>query len=176
MGQGPRWRRFLFTEKSILRRRRLQLRLRHIARNVLFNWLSTIANMAVGFFFAPFILHRLGDIAYGVWVLAISVMAYLGLLDLGIQSSVLRFVSKGHTKGDHRGASDAISAALWVRLQISALILILSGGLAAVFPVFFKIPADLTRDAREAVLLIGLTTALSMSMGVVGGVLSGLNR
>ncbi len=49
-----------------------------------------------------------------------------------MQSSVLRFVSKGHTKGDHQGASDAISAALWVRLQISALALLLSAGLAAV--------------------------------------------
>ena len=104
----------------------LQLRLRHIARNVLFNWFGTIANMAVGFFLSPFILHRLGNVAYGVWVLAVSVVAYLGLLDLGMQSSVLRFVSKGHTRQDHQGASDAVSAALWVRLQISALVLVLS--------------------------------------------------
>jgi O-antigen/teichoic acid export membrane protein len=154
----------------------LQLRVRHIARNVLFNWLGTIASMAVGFFLAPFILHRLGNVAYGVWVLAISVVAYLSLLDLGMQSSVLRFVSKGHTKGDHQGASDAISAALWVRLQISALVLVLSGGLAAVFPLVFKVPAELASDARKAILLIGITTAITMSLGVVGGVLSALNR
>jgi O-antigen/teichoic acid export membrane protein len=152
------------------------LRVRHIARNVLFNWLGTIANMAVGFFLSPFILHRLGDVAFGVWVLAISVVAYLGLLDLGMQSSVLRFVSKGHTKGDHEGASEAISAALWVRLQISALALLLSAGLAVVFPHLFKVPADLASDARKAIFLIGLTTASTMSIGVVGGVLSALNR
>jgi O-antigen/teichoic acid export membrane protein len=154
----------------------LQLRGRHIARNVLFNWLGTIANMAVGFFLSPFILHRLGNIAYGVWVLAISVVAYLGLLDLGMQSSVLRFVSKGHTKKDHEGASEAISAALWVRLQISALALVLSIGLAAVFPFVFKVPAELASDARKAILIIGVTTAITMSIGVVGGVLSALNR
>ena len=154
----------------------MQLRVRHIARNVLFNWLGTIANMAVGFFLSPFILHRLGNIAFGVWVLAISVVAYLGLLDLGMQSSVLRFVSKGHTRGDHEGASEAISAALWVRLQISVLALLLSAGLAAVFPHVFKVPQDLASDARKAIFLIGLTTALTMSMGVVGGVLSALNR
>jgi O-antigen/teichoic acid export membrane protein len=143
---------------------------------VLFNWLGTIANMAVGFFLAPFILHRLGNVAYGVWVLAISVVAYLGLLDLGMQSSVLRFVSKGHTKGDHEAASDAISAALWVRLQISALVLVLSVGLAAVFPLIFKVPPELASDARKSILLIGITTAITMSIGVVGGVLSALNR
>lgn len=154
----------------------MQLRLRHVIRNVLFNWLGTIANLAVGFFLAPFILHRLGDIAYGVWVLAVSVVAYLNLLDLGMQSSVLRFVSKGHTQGDHEGASEALSAALWVRLRISAVVLILSGTLAALFPHLFSIPAALATDARLAVLLIGFTTALSMSVGVAGGVLSGLNR
>jgi O-antigen/teichoic acid export membrane protein len=154
----------------------LQLRARHIARNVLFNWLGTIVTMAVGFFLAPFILHRLGNLAYGVWVLAMSVGAYLQLLDLGMQSSVLRFVSKGHTQGDHQGASEAVSAALWLRLQISALAIVLSIGLAAIFPVVFKVPAELASDARKAILLIGINSAIIMSIGVVAGVLSALNR
>jgi O-antigen/teichoic acid export membrane protein len=154
----------------------MQLRLRHIARNVLFNWLGTIANMAVGFFLSPFVLHRLGNVAYGVWVLTVSVVGYLSLLDLGMQSSVLRFVSQGHTKQDHQGASEATSAALWVRLQISALALMLSAGMAVVFPHVFKIPHELASDARKAILLIGATTAITMSFGVVGGVISALNR
>jgi O-antigen/teichoic acid export membrane protein len=143
---------------------------------VLFNWFGTIANLAVGFFLAPFIIHRLGNVAYGVWVLAIGVVAYLGLLDLGMQSAVLRFVSKGHTQNDHQGASEALSAALWVRLQISALILLLSVGLAAVFPLIFKVPAELAGDARKAILLTGVKMAITMSIGVVAGVLSALNR
>ena len=154
----------------------LELRVRHIARNVLFNWFGMISNLAVAFFLMPFIIHRLGNVAYGVWVLAVGVMAYLGLLDLGMQSAVLRFVSKGHTQNDHQGASEAISAALWVRLQISALILLLSVGLAAVFPLVFKVPAELAGDARKAIFLIGVTTAITMSVGVVAGVLSALNR
>lgn len=154
----------------------MQLRARHIARNVLFNWFGTIANMAVGFFLSPFILHRLGNVAYGVWVLAVSVVGYLGLLDLGMQSSVLRFVSQGHTQQNHQAASDATSAALWVRLQISAIALLLSGGLAAVFPHVFKIPPELASDARKAILLIGATTAITLSFGVVGGIISALNR
>jgi O-antigen/teichoic acid export membrane protein len=154
----------------------LKLRVRHIARNVLFNWFGTIASMAVGFFLSPFILHRLGDVAYGVWVLAISVVAYLGFLDFGMQTSVLRFVSKGHTQQDHQAASEALSAALWVRLQISALALLLSAGLAVVFPYVFKVPAALASDARKAILLIGVTTAVTMSVGVMGSVISALNR
>ncbi len=154
----------------------LQLRAYQVARNVIFNWLGAGTSMLVGLFLSPYIIRHLGDVAYGVWVLAISVVMYLGILDLGMQSSVLRFVSKGHTQGDHAAASDAISAALWVRLQIAALILILSAILSAVFPTFFKIPSALAGDAQKAILLIGTTTALTMSVGVFGGVLSGLNR
>jgi O-antigen/teichoic acid export membrane protein len=154
----------------------LKLRARHIARNVIFNWLGNLINMAVGVFLSPFILHHLGDVAYGVWVLAVSVVGYLTLLDFGMQGSILRFVNQGHTKQDHEFASEAASAALWVRLQISALALILSGALAAIFPLLFKIPPDMTRQAREAILLIGCTTAVTLSIGVYGGVISALNR
>ena len=154
----------------------MQLRLWHIARSVLFNWIATAATLAVGFFLQPFIIHKLGDVAYGVWVLAISSVSYLALLDLGMASSVLRFISKGHARGDHEGASEALSAVLWVRLQIGALILALTGGFAAVFPHLLKIPPALAADARSALLIIGITTAISMSFGIFNSTLSALNR
>ncbi len=154
----------------------MQLRLRHVARNVLSNWTATAASMAVGFFLSPYIVHRLGNEAYGVWVLAISSINYLALLDLGMRSSVLRFVSKGRTQGDHAGASAAFSCALWVRLQISVAVLVLASVLAYSFPVLFKVTPALAADARTAVMIIGLNLAVGMSMSVFGGVVSGLNR
>lgn len=147
-----------------------------IARSVLSNWFATAAILAVGFFLSPFIVHHLGNDAYGVWVLSISSVNYMTILDLGMASSVIRFVSKGHATGDHQMSSDALSAVLWVRLQISAVILLLSGLLSAVFPLFEKIPPALTSDCRKALLIIGLTTAISMSFGVFSSTLSALHR
>lgn len=154
----------------------MQLRLRHIGRSVLSNWLAMAASMAVAFFLSPFLVHRLGNAAYGVWILAISSVQYFGLLDLGMRSSVLRYVSKGHATHDHKAASEAFSAAFWVRLQISALLLVLCGGLAAIFPRIFKVPSGMENDARVAVILMGLSLAVAMSIGVYGGVVSALNR
>lgn len=134
------------------------------------------AAMAVGFFLSPFLVHRLGNVVYGIWILAVSSVNYFGLLDLGLRNSVTMFVAKGHTTGDHEGASDVLSAALWVRIQIAVAVLTLSGALAAVFPLVFKVPAAMAFDARAAVLLTGLSMAGYMSMGVFGGVLSALNR
>jgi O-antigen/teichoic acid export membrane protein len=134
------------------------------------------ASMAVAFFLSPFLVHRLGNAAYGVWILAISSVQYFALLDLGMRSSVLRYVSKGYATHDHNAASEAFSAAFWVRLQISALLLVLCGGLAALFPQIFKVPSDLVNDARIAIVLMGLSLAIAMSLGVYGGVISALNR
>jgi O-antigen/teichoic acid export membrane protein len=132
--------------------------------------------MAVGFFLFPFLVHRLGNVAYGVWILAMSSVSYFGLLDLGLRNSVTIFVSKGHTTGDHEGASEVLSAALWARLQMSGVVLALSAGFAAVFPLIFRVPAQLAVDARIVVALTGLNFAIYMSIGVFGGVLSALNR
>ncbi|MDP9051301.1 MAG: oligosaccharide flippase family protein [Acidobacteriota bacterium] len=154
----------------------MQLRIWHIARGVLSNWFAMAATLAVGFFLQPYIVHRLGDVAYGVWVLAVSSVSYMIMLDLGMATSVLRFISKGHATQDHQGASEALSAVLWVRLQISALILVLSGVLAAVFPAMFKVPPGLASDARKSLLIIGFTMAISMSFGIFSATLSALNR
>jgi O-antigen/teichoic acid export membrane protein len=155
----------------------VQLRFRHIVRNVFSNWVSTAANMAVGFFLSPYIVHHLGNVAYGVWVLAMSSVNYLGMLDLGMRSSVLRFVSRARTQGNHEEASDAVSAALWVRLQVSVLVLLLSLALALLFPVLFlKGTPEMARPAQIAVMIVGANLAFAMSLGVFGGVISGLNR
>jgi O-antigen/teichoic acid export membrane protein len=86
------------------------------------------------------------------------------------------FVAKGHTTGDHQGASEVLSAALWVRIQIAALVMVLCGILVVVFPIIFKVTPAMAADARVVVLLMGLNTAIYMSIGVFGGILSALNR
>src|ERR1700751_1047822 len=65
-----------------------------IFKNVGSSWVSLGVSILVGVFLSPFILHHLGDTAFGVWVLIFSVTGYYGLFDLGIRSSVVRYVSK----------------------------------------------------------------------------------
>ena len=53
------------------------------------------------FFFRPSFVHHLGDAAFGIWVLIFAVTGYYGLFDLGIRSSIIRYVSK-YTATDDR--------------------------------------------------------------------------
>ena len=65
-----------------------------IAKNVGSSWFALGVDVVVGVLLSPFILHRLGDTAFGVWVLIFSITGYYGLFDLGIRSSIVRYVSK----------------------------------------------------------------------------------
>src|ERR1700721_3238847 len=72
----------------------LKLEKKQNLKNVGSSWSALGINVIVGIFLSPFILHRLGDAAFGIWVLIFSVTGYYGLFDLGIRSSIIRYVSK----------------------------------------------------------------------------------
>jgi len=80
--------------------------------NVVMNWVAMAAGMIVPFFLTPFVIRHLGPVVYGIWILAVSAVSYLNLLDLGLRSAIVRYVSKSTTegnfdeapKGDWRGA------------------------------------------------------------------------
>lgn len=152
------------------------MRGRRIAQNVLSNWVALAISTAVGFFLAPFIVHYLGNVAYGVWILVVSLTAYMNLLDLGLRGAVTRFVSKGKAQENHEEAGDAVSGALWIRMWISLAILLASVGFALSFNRVFGIPITMQHAARLAILATALTVAVNLWCGVFAGVLAALHR
>src|SRR5665213_3384403 len=150
---------------------------RRFAFNVIMNWIAMAVGMAVPFFLTPIVIRSLGATAYGVWILAVSTVSYLSILDLGLRSAVIRFVSKAQAQGKPEDATSAIGAALWFRLLIAAGVAILSVLLAWVFPdLFKKIPPDLVRAAQITVLMCALGVAITLVSGVFGAVLAATNR
>jgi O-antigen/teichoic acid export membrane protein len=149
---------------------------KRFAINVVMNWVSMAVSMVVPFFLAPFIVRHLGPVAYGVWILAVSTASYLYLLDLGLRSAIVRFVSKNATDGNIVETQKAITAALWVRLGIAAVVAIISIVLAVAFPHLFKVPPDLQRASQITVLLCALGVSISLIAGVASAVLSGIHR
>ena len=133
------------------------------------NWIAMAVGMVVPFFLTPFVIRHLG-------VTAVSTVSYLNLLDMGLRSAVIRFVSKAEAQKKLEDATSAIGAALWVRVLISGGVAVLSIILALVFPHLFKIPADLQRAAQITVLMCALGVAFTLISGVFGAVLAAPTR
>jgi O-antigen/teichoic acid export membrane protein len=149
---------------------------KRLAINVVMNWIAMATGMVVPFLLTPFVIRHLGSAAYAVWILAVSTVSYLNLLDLGLRSAIIRYVSKSTTEGNFDEARKAIGAALWFRVMIAAGIGLFSIALAYWFPHIFKVTPDLRRAGQITVLLCALGVAITLVSGVFGGVLSGINR
>ena len=149
---------------------------KRFALNVMMNWVAMAVGMVVPFFLTPFVIRHLGLTAYGIWILAVSTVSYLGVLDMGLRSAVIRFVSKAEAQGKPEDATRVIGAALWVRVLIATAVAVLSIGLALLFPHLFKIPSGMQRPAQLTVLMCALSVALTLISGVFGAVLAAIHR
>lgn len=149
---------------------------KRFAINVLMNWVAMAVGMVVPFFLTPFVLHSLGENAYGIWILAVSTVSYLAILDMGMRSAVIRFVSKAEAQQKLEDATSAVGAALWVRVLISLGVAVLSFALALAFPHLFKIPPDLRHAGQVTVLMCALGVAVTLVSGVFGAVLAATHR
>jgi len=149
---------------------------KRFAVNVVMNWAATAVNMIVPFFLTPFVVQHLGSTAYGVWILAVSTTSYLALLDLGLRSAVVRFVSKANAQGQFGDATKYIGAAVWFRLLVALAIIPLAGVVALLSPHLFKVPADMMRALQITILLCATGVAITLVSGVFGAVLSAINR
>src|SRR5204863_82953 len=83
------------------------MRISLVLRAVATSWVAVIANASVGIFLTPYVLHRLGDEAFGVWVLTTNLVGYYGILDAGVRSAILRYVSKHKELNDEKSGADA---------------------------------------------------------------------
>jgi len=147
-----------------------------VIKNVFTNWGAFIINGLISLALVPFVLKHLGDAGFGVWVLTNAFTGYLGLFDLGIRSSVIRYVSKSKALADYQNLNQVINTSLATFTAIGGLTLILTVVLSFIFGSIFKIPVEFQNQASWVVLLIGLNLALGFPAGVFSGILLGMER
>lgn len=145
-------------------------------RNVLANWCGYFFSILITFFVSPFVVHHLGDSAYGIWILLVSLTGYLGLLDLGVRGAVTRYVAKFHAQSNHKESGQIASAALSVFLLTGAVAVSIAIGAALFAPSVFHIPEQYRQITRAVFPLTGFTVAISLIGGVFGGILAALQR
>lgn len=145
-------------------------------RNILSNWGSFAIGAAIQFLMMPFLIHRLGDTQYGIWVLIISFTGFLGLFDFGVSGSVVKYVAEFRAKGDSDSLRSVCSSAYYVFLAAGVLAFAVSFVMAFGFLHHFNIPRGEISDARWVTLIIGLQVGLTLPLGFFTGYMRGIQR
>ena len=144
--------------------------------NVAWNWAGMVSEAAAAFLIMPFLVRRLGEANYGLWILIGSVSSYFGLLDLGIRASVGRFVAYHQAKGDRAGVNATVSAAMAALAGAGTIVLLSSFGVQRIFFRMFDVPTDQVETVRLAVLLVCANLALFFIANVFDATLWAFQR
>ena len=130
----------------------------------------------ITFIMTPMMLHYLGKVGYGVWLLINSLTSYLGLFDFRIQSATTKYVAEYIGGKNFQKLNALISTTFISFLAIALIVLCITVVLAALTNHMFKIPIEYRPIAPYLVLIIGAEISLSFVISPFVQVFSGLQR
>ncbi|HEY6329215.1 MAG TPA: oligosaccharide flippase family protein [Blastocatellia bacterium] len=146
-----------------------------IVGNVLMNWLAFAVTLLSGFVMSPFLIRHLGDSVYGVWVLIGSLSGYLGLLDFGVTTSIVKYTAEHRARQDWDAMNRVMSGGLAIYSIAGLISLGVSVGVAFRFNNIFSTPIT-NNTAAAVVLLAGLNLAVTFPATVFVGFVRGHQR
>jgi O-antigen/teichoic acid export membrane protein len=145
-------------------------------RILVMSYLGTIAEGAVFVLLTPFLLRRLGPVAFGVWTLGVTLADWLQLLDFGIREAVLKFSAAHQALGDRPAIRGLASTALSMYTAIGGLAFAAGSVLATVAVPILVTEREAWPELQAAILLLSASAAMSYPLGLSGSLLEGLLR
>jgi O-antigen/teichoic acid export membrane protein len=149
---------------------------RRIVINAVANWIGFAAQLIIAFFMSPILVHGLGAPRYGIWSLVESVLAYLMLFDLGVAASVVRYVARFEANGDQDRLNRVFSTSICIFAIAGAAVMVVTLALTSIGSTLTKVPAELLREARWMLILLGFNLAIGLPLNVFPSLLDGLAR
>jgi O-antigen/teichoic acid export membrane protein len=132
--------------------------------------------LAVTFLLTPFLVHRLGDARYGLFMLVSAVVGQGALLDFGIRFAVTKYVAELRARGQNDRLCSLLATALVIYCCIGLLALLVTAALAPVFPDLFNVPTSERNTTTAVVWLMGVWLAISIPCTISWAILWGLHR
>jgi O-antigen/teichoic acid export membrane protein len=148
-----------------------------LAQNILANWASHLAVVAIGFLTPRIMDRQLGQEALGIWDLGWSLVSYLGLTRLGVGSSINRYVALYRSRGDTSALRRMTASVSAINVAAGLVALVATATMAWLLPHMIRpeLASEVSR-ARWLVILLGTTVAVELASQVYYGVLSGCHR
>ena len=150
-----------------------------MVRNILANTGGTLVSVALGLFLTPFMIHRLGVEAYGVWILATTLtfgVGYFSWADLGIEQAAVRYIAEARAAGDDREMNrvwiTSFVAFAGIALVLTPPLILLSGPLVDLF----SVPESLKPEATTAFAFVLAQFAFELPARGFSALLEGAQR
>ena len=150
---------------------------RLLARNVLFNLLGQAVPLVLAFLAIPVLIRELGTDRFGVLTLALLLLGYFNLFDLGIARALTRSIAERAGTPRERDIPDLV----WTALLLLVLLGVAGGIVIALIAPWLvgealKIPEELQAESLASFYLIALALPIVIGNAGLRAVLEALQR
>ncbi len=149
---------------------------RRFAINLLATWSNHVLGLLLALILMPKVLSTLGDSLYGTWIFISAIAGYGGLLSLGLGQTISRYVASHHAKGESEQVNRVVNVIGAVYLVMSSVAVTIAGVVAWLVPVLWPNCGVSVSELRWVIVILGINVAVSITGGVFGGILTGLQR
>jgi membrane protein EpsK len=147
-----------------------------VRKNLVFNFLSLFANIAIGIFYTPYLVNGLGVLAYGILPLALIINQYINVLAASLTSALTRFYTIALQKGEFKEASKYLNTSFLVIILLVMVLIIPLWYLVQNLENVFTIPYELLESARLLFIYTVLGFFLSLFSSIFNITIYALNR
>ena len=145
-------------------------------KNLFSNIITLIVNVALGFFYTPYLVRTLGIAAYGIIPLALIINQYINVLTGSLTGSLTRFYSVALQQEKTEEASKYLSTIITTMLLFIVLLLPLAYTVIIKIDSIFNIPSEYIGNARALFAFTLLSFFISLISSALNITLYALNR
>ena len=149
---------------------------RQIVRNVMMGYAGAGLVIVSGLVVTPLLVRRLGSEQFGLWALLSSVVAWLGLIDLGISTTIVKRVAEYMAGDDHKRLDELVRTGQFLFCAAALLAMIVGTMLAVLIGSLFHVSPRLLQTARLALFIMTINQAAQFVGIVQTAVVIGMGR
>lgn len=147
-----------------------------IIRNTIFNTIGRFWGILVALILIPYIIHHIGVERYGIWAIVGVITGYFGLLDFGVGTSFVKYISEYYTKEDFKSLNQVVNTGFVFYSLFGGAIIVLGFLLVGLLLKFFNIPNKFYDEALFVFILGIIIFAVSNAVSAFGAIQGGLQR
>ena len=145
--------------------------------NVLASWVGQLAFVLAGFVMPRMIDRYAGQAALGIWDFSWSLVSYFGLANLGVGSSVNRYVASYRAVNDTSGLNRAVTSVLAFQFVAGLTVTAVTAIFVHIIPMVWSERLGVEIEpARQVVTFLGMSIAVQVFFEVFRGVITGCHR
>jgi len=147
-----------------------------VVRNTIFNALGRGWGILVALFLTPYIIGHIGVDKFGIWAIVGVLTGYFGLLDFGIGTSFVKYISEFYARKDYAKINQLVNTGFTFYGILA--IVIIGLGFLLIDPILhlFNIQAGLYSEARFVFLMGIMIFGVSNSLSPLTAIQTGLQR